>query len=541
MNNQDNIQENPEIQNYNQDTGDVSLQETNPDITQQQESTSIQEQHHVQEDAIMEDTEEGDQEALLRKEVQESAKERFKRDNAPQRIRNPRKRRHEDALEDLKAYLATQQALNPTPNREVVPRNMPGLQVLGGPQRFDDRDMHESIAAFFTAFEAQLHSHRLDLDQHWERLFWQCIDNHQRAWFQRTLYDHNLTWQEAQQEIEKEYGNPCHIWQKGQELYELRQTPHQSIREYVEEFESLAREAARVEDDRLCKDFIYSLDEEVRVKLYPVLASTYPQRDPTNLREVALLAIRTLGEHMESTSTNTSGRSNKRQRSIGNNNNKPNKSRRKYGNCPVHKHGSHDKEQCDVLRRIRDAKQQPNTGYMAATTSSSRNSGTASCTNTNICKHCRKVQFTFEHLKVCPDYQAKRQGKNDIHNRSITVTNTGSSRSRADEIYDFCAGQLANMDITCNYTCYSLQDNTSNSLLVALTVQTENILALVDTGANRSFITPSLANTINTAVNKDILDRTHVSLAQNGSSATLLGLAQNVSITVAKSSHMISS
>ncbi|CDH61179.1 predicted protein [Lichtheimia corymbifera JMRC:FSU:9682] len=381
----------------------------------------------------------------------------------------------------------------PTSEREVVPRNMPGLQVLGGPIRFEDRDMHESIAAFFTAFEAQLHSHKLNLDKHWERLFWQCLDNHQRSWFQRELHGRDLTWKQAQEEIETEYGNPCHIWQKGQELYELRQE----------------REAARTEDDRLCKDFIYSLHDSVRRKLYQVLASNYPRQDPTNLREVALLAIRTMGEHMEGTaSTNTSRHVNKRNRPSNDsqgNTSQPKHRRRQYGNCPIHKHGSHDKEECSVLLRLRSinqSKQQPITG---SSYDSSKANTTAQGTAPNLCRHCNKEAFSYEHLKVCPQYQAKRQNKNTIHNRSVTITDNGpsSSRSRSDEIYDFCAGQLANMDLTGNYTCYSLQDNTSDSLLAALTVQIEDILALVDTGANRSFITPSLANAINSVVNRD--------------------------------------
>lgn len=467
-----------------------------------------------------------EQEAILRKEVEESLALRFKQDNPTARIRAARKKRHEEALDNLKALQSTLQALKPTAEKEVVPRNMPGLQVLGGPQRFEDRDMHESITAFFTAFEAQLHSHSLDLNQHWERLFWQCLDNHQRSWFQRTLHGHGYAWKQAQQHIEKAYGNPCHIWQKGQELYELRHDKYQSIQEYAEEFESLAREAAREEDERLCKDFVYSLHESVRSKLYPVLASNYPKQDPTNLREVALLATRTLGQHMEATNTNTINRhTNKRTRNHDHQvNNQHKNRRRKYGNCPVHKNGSHDKEQCQVLNRIREATQQPKTGYLQA-----KSSTNTSNTHSNMCRHCHKVPFSYEHLKVCQEYQTKRQGKENIHNRSICVQDTSSSsRSRADEIYDFCAGQLASMDITGNYTCYSLQDNTSDSLLVALTVQIEQVLALVDTGANRSFITPTLAQSINAVINKDILDRTHVSLAQHGSSATLLGLAQNV-------------
>lgn len=67
--------------------------------------------------------------------------------------------------------------------------------------------------------------------------------------------------------------------------------------------------------------------------------------------------------------------------------------------------------------------------------------------------------------------------------------------------------------------------------MVPITIQDERVMALVDTGATTSFITPILANTIKAVLNKDIISSTTVSLAQNGSEATLYGLAQNIHIT----------
>lgn len=111
----------------------------------------------------------------------------FLQDGAWTEVYQSRKRHFDECLEDLKAYQAAKQALRAATEREFVPRDMPALQLRGGPIRFEDRAMQESISAFFTAFEAQLHSYNLILDQHWERLFWQCLDNNQRSWFQQCL------------------------------------------------------------------------------------------------------------------------------------------------------------------------------------------------------------------------------------------------------------------------------------------------------------------------------------------------------------------
>lgn len=90
--------------------------------------------------------------------------------------------------------------------------------------------------------------------------------------------------------------------------------------------------------------------------------------------------------------------------------------------------------------------------------------------------------------------------------------------------------KLADMDLTGKYIYYALQDNACNSLVVAITVQNEQVLALVDTGATRSFITPSLARKLRAHVNKSAVSNVHVSLTQNGTSATLLGLVSDVQL-----------
>ncbi|CDH61153.1 predicted protein [Lichtheimia corymbifera JMRC:FSU:9682] len=55
-----------------------------------------------------------DQADMLPKKVEDTMKERFLQDNPSSTVRKLRKKRHEEALEDWKAFTATQQALNPT-------------------------------------------------------------------------------------------------------------------------------------------------------------------------------------------------------------------------------------------------------------------------------------------------------------------------------------------------------------------------------------------------------------------------------------------
>ncbi|CDS08350.1 hypothetical protein LRAMOSA02298 [Lichtheimia ramosa] len=95
-----------------------------------------------------------DEEEKLRQALADASAARFLQDGASTEVRQSRKRHFDECLEDLKAYQAAKQALRPATEREVVLKDMPALQLRGGPVRFDDRAMHESISAFFYCFRS---------------------------------------------------------------------------------------------------------------------------------------------------------------------------------------------------------------------------------------------------------------------------------------------------------------------------------------------------------------------------------------------------
>ncbi|KAI7853207.1 hypothetical protein BDC45DRAFT_586893 [Circinella umbellata] len=177
----------------------------------------------------------------------------------------------------------------------LVPKNMPTLQFKGGPIRDNAKPIHNSLESFISAFERQLKSHNLSLDNHWERLFWLCLNDNQISWFHRELVDKNRTWADACIEVQKEYSNPFHIFLK-------------------------------------------------RYKLFAARPNT---NWPIDIMEVSQLVISTLGENID---MNHTGGNNKRHLPV----NEPtpsSKTKRKYGNFPVHLKGSHSASKCEVLKK----------------------------------------------------------------------------------------------------------------------------------------------------------------------------------------------
>ncbi|KAG2211143.1 hypothetical protein INT45_006806, partial [Circinella minor] len=351
----------------------------------------------------------------------------------------------------------------------------------------------------------QLKSHNLPLDNHWERLFWLCLNDNQIRWFHKELVDKNRTWADACTQIRKEYVNPFHVFLKRHKFFATHPKSHESIRLYTERYLLLAQQARRTNGIDLTFDFVSSLSSNVREKIYPVLARNYGTNWPTDIMEVSQLVIFTLGENID---TNHTESNNKRHLSV-NEPSSSSKTKRKYGNCPVHPKGSHAASECEVLKKQRIHVKE--------------NNNNSNNTPAKLCRYCNKVPYQPGHR--CQEYFDSNNNNNNqrtYHNRSLRVANgstpssssTSSSSSQESHIRVtskpdndilneiLLPSQMGEMDITGKYknnsfytinTINTLQKQSTESLLLPLTLQTnKQVLGILDTGANKSFITPTL-------------------------------------------------
>ncbi|KAG2209069.1 hypothetical protein INT45_006137, partial [Circinella minor] len=390
--------------------------------------------------------------SLLRARLEAAALESAKAVNTTPEEKAKLIKKQQDALAEFSLFVETQKILEKSAAKEnnhrldnLVPKNMPTLQIKGGPIRDNAKPVHDSLESFISAFERQLKSHNLPLDNHWERLFWLCLNDNQIPWFRRDLVDKNRTWADACTEIRKEYGNPFHVFLKRHELFAARPKSHESIRLHTECYLLLAQEAGRTNGIDLTFDFVSSLSSNVREKIYPVLARNYGTNWPTDIMEVSQLVISTLGENID---TNHTESNNKRHLSV--NEPSPSKTKRKYGNCPVHPKGSHAASECEVLKKQ----------HIHVKENNNNNNNTPA----KLCRYCNKVPYQPGHR--CQEYF---DNETDI------------------------TGKYKNNNFYTINTINTLQKQSTESLLLPLTLQTnKQVLGILDTGANKSFITPTL-------------------------------------------------
>ncbi|CDH61243.1 predicted protein [Lichtheimia corymbifera JMRC:FSU:9682] len=304
---------------------------------------------------------------------------------------------------------------------------MPMLQIKGGPVRDANKTTHESVQAFFSAFEAQLRSRSLDLNRHWERLIWTTLDSQQHQWATQRLAGRNYTWQQAQVEIQRMYGNPLYIYRKQFELSRKFQRPGQSLKLHTEEWQELAYEANCEPSPQTTFKYVNSLLKPVRETIWPILSTKFELNLPSSINEVAQLAIGAMGEYMEDGYEQTTPIARKRQH-MGNQDGTFKK--RQYGNCPVHPKGSHAAHDCLVLRQLNNGRQ--HTSQHAPIKDKGQ----------RLCRYCKKEPYQPGHK--CSEYYQQRKV---VHNRSINVNRTSSPRDQAilDHLLPI---NLEKMDIT---------------------------------------------------------------------------------------------
>ncbi|KAJ8652803.1 hypothetical protein O0I10_011542 [Lichtheimia ornata] len=426
----ENRQEDHDMAEASQDTNQAATEQetTNtqdvpqPSGATQQQQTPVSEPQppvqHPQVDTIL---------VQLNERVEQTARDLLQAQGKSQAEHEEAMRHHRQAQEARSAYQHTLIHGHSRKEDQIVPANMPMLQIKGGPMRDASKTIHESVQAFCSAFEAQLRSRSLDLNRHWERLIWTTLDSQQIQWATQRLAGRDYTWEQAQVEIQRMYGNPLYIYRKQFELSRKFQRPGQSLKLHTEEWQELAYEANCEPSPQTTFNYVNSLLKPVRETIWPILSTKFELNLPSSINEVAQLAIGAMGEYMEDGYEQVTPIARKRQH-MGNQDGTF--KRRQYGNCPVHPKGSHAANDCLVLRQLNQGRQQ--TSQHAPI----KDKGP------RLCRYCKKAPYQPGHK--CSEYYQQRKV---VHNRSINVNQTSSSRDQA--ILDHLLPvNLEKMDIT---------------------------------------------------------------------------------------------
>lgn len=372
----------------------------------------------------------------LNERVEQTARDLLKAQGKSTNEHEEAMRQHRQAQEARAAYQNISNTDQSKKEHQIVPANMPILQIKGCPLREANKPVHESVQAFFNAFEAQLRSRSLNFDRHWERLIWTTLDSQQHQWATQCLAGRYLTWNQAKLEIQKMYGNPLYIYRKQYELSRKFQRPGQSLKLHIEEWQELSYEANCEPSPQTTFNYVNSLLKPVRETIWPILSTKFELNLPSSINEVAQLAIGAMGEYMEDDHEHTP-MTRKRQHQGNYGNYEGIRKKRQYGDCPIHTRGSHSAHECSVLRQYNQARQshpQPNTIHHYNK-------------EPRLCKYCKKVPYQRGH--TCQEYY---QQKKVHHNRSTHVTDTGSSSRNQAILEHLLPVNLEKMDITGTHT-----------------------------------------------------------------------------------------
>ncbi|KAI9243408.1 hypothetical protein BDA99DRAFT_577519 [Phascolomyces articulosus] len=312
---------------------------------------------------------------------------------------------------------------------------MPKLQIQSSKVRYPNETVYESLNAFISAFEMKLDIH--------------CM-------LDTTLCNKKLTWKEACKKIREEFGNPFHMYKEQEELFKAQPLHGESIHDYTQRWLALAEEAEWENGSKLAFCFITSLPQSIYTKIYPVLKQVYGTNFPNDVTKVSQLVVSTIGENIDSNiQDNTSSSQNNKKRHLPDDEPPHQKSKRKYGSCPIHPRGHHSASECSILQKQKDIV--------------SQQLKQAKPKNT-LCKFCNKVPYEPGH-KCQEFYDFKKNKNNTYHNRSVHVSHdknkykTERNQNLLDEI--LLPSKMDGMDITevKNISVSLAAKNTSANLL----------------------------------------------------------------------------
>ena len=437
---------------------------------------------------------------------------------------------------------AHQQETNPGKKHTLVPQDLPVFQLKDGPVRDKTKKVHESVKAFLNSFEVQLRAHGLSIEENWERLFWLTCDELQRSWFARTLADKGLTWKQVRNHLEKAFGNPYYAWKKRYEARSMRQKKGEQLRLYTERFQEVTFDAGLEDGAELVWNYVSSLVRTVRERAWQVITNHYGLKQPDNLAQVAQLIMTSMGEDTENwadssddtssveypSQTNKQKYKSKRTKTHSARGTHSDSHKRfKKGNCRLHLKGSHDEKECELLKSL--AAQHTRTTF--------KTDNTASVT-VNLCRYCKKVPYVRGHK--CPEYalaqerKAPYQGKPTFKNRSMRIDNTKTLKPAEDHM----EVDISQLELQCELKnkAQQVQHKEADFIILHMLFQNEEHNAILDTGANASYIDKSIALLYKLSVNKSSCSHIRVTLASKNTYAPVIGIVENIPIVYGKKS-----
>ena len=328
------------------------------------------------------------------------------------------------------------------PKQFIVPANLPSFRH--GDNAIQDVDV------FIRQFELTLNAHGLNHNKVWPRLLPLCIPFDMQDWLHRT-HSPAHTWTQVSTSLQQQFGNPTKRRAAVVKIYTSKQASDESIIEFMQRFMKLIRQAQAEPDNQDMVDyFLEQLPTDLAIQLESAVQYGKIRRSVVDMEAFARSFP---GVHTKKRTANfDKARSNK-------------SAPEKPFYCATHGHCRHTTAQCKNPKKTASSQSTPKTAARASSSGATRSTSTLTVSATTAT--CYRCKETGHYANKCP-----------------TLESTVKSRRTWLREYD-----------------RNLSHNDLAEFEIPIQINGHHTSALVDTGANKSFIKQALADQLGLHVN----------------------------------------
>ncbi|KAG1038281.1 hypothetical protein G6F43_012711 [Rhizopus delemar] len=425
----------------------------------------------------------------------------------------------------------------------VIPPDLPIWQWQGNVWR-KEADVHDSVEDLLDTFALIVESNGLPIDSSWSRLVPIKMNRDQRSWFNEVLKGRNLAWSEVRKIIVKTYAaqDVAQELEYMDQLLSLKMVSTESIEAFTDRFQRIRR-AAKWDDDirtasiykralpaflrqevsrsllnlgRDQQDSVAKVAAKARMVLSSNLCSEVnpsPRQDSVPVKSSSLPLSANGTEASKYNPRNSHLLSNLQ--GITKKSSSPGTIKNKF-HCAIHGLANHPTDKCNKYKHL-------------LSQSSSSVNPSPTTTNTpmsfvSVAKRCYRcsgnVPWSREHAAICPRdkpyhgpskaIRSARLGtaSSNGNKPNLTITPQARPQQASSKV---SSGDSNLMDVDdegypVNYDCKKLTKqnevfkSTNHSLIVPITIENVNTMALVDSGSSFSTIDINFVNKYNIAV-----------------------------------------
>ncbi|KAG1577308.1 hypothetical protein G6F48_012755 [Rhizopus delemar] len=386
----------------------------------------------------------------------------------------------------------------------VIPPDLPIWQWQGNVWR-KEADVHDSVEDLLDTFALIIESNGLPIDSSWSRLVPIKMNRDQRSWFNEVLKGRNLAWSERIRRAAKwdDDIRTASIYKRALPAF-LRQEVSRSLlnlgRDQQGSVAKVAAKARMVLSSNLCSE-----------------VNPSPRQDPVPVKPSSLSLSSNGTEASKYNPRNSHLLSNLQ--GITKKSSFPGTIKNKF-HCAIHGLANHPTDKCNKYKHLLSQ-----SSSLVSPSSTTTNSSMSFVSVAKRCYRCSgNVPWSREHAAICPRDKPYHGSSKAIRSARLATSSSNGNKpnltitpqARPQQAFSKVSSGDSNlMDVDdegypVSYDCKKLTKqnevfkSTNHSLIVPITIENVNTMALVDSGSSFSSIDINFVNKYNIAVDRNV-------------------------------------